>query len=103
MAGLSDTFFTHWYNTSIIEDYLKILTKEELSSYFLNVDFLCKYTKEGIKGIARWIKQPILKMDTILFPINKNNHWIIAIATIKNKTITCYDSKHGLHNDITTT
>ncbi|CAI6375089.1 unnamed protein product [Macrosiphum euphorbiae] len=49
MAGYTNKFFKYWYNSSIIEDYLTILTNENPTSHFFSVDFLKKYC-EGLKG-----------------------------------------------------
>ncbi|CAI6375179.1 unnamed protein product [Macrosiphum euphorbiae] len=100
MAGYTNKFFKYWYNSSTIEDYLTILTNENPTSHFFSVDFLKKFCEEGIKGIVRWVKKPILDMNSILFPINVGHHWIIIVVYLKSKAVVCYDGKHRNHQHI---
>ncbi|XP_008180081.1 sentrin-specific protease 5-like [Acyrthosiphon pisum] len=98
MAGYTSKFFTHWYNSSTIEDYLTILTNKNPSSHLFSVDFFKKYYTEELNGIRRRVKKPILNMDT-LFPINVEKHWILVAVFINNKMVVCYDGKHRNHQN----
>ncbi|CAI6359823.1 unnamed protein product [Macrosiphum euphorbiae] len=97
MAGYTNEFFKYWYNSSIIEEYLTILTNENPASHFFSVDFLKKYCEERLNGIIRWVKKPILDMDSLLFPINVGNHWILIVVFLNSKMVVCYDGKHRNH------
>jgi len=98
VAGYTKSFFTYWYNSKNINEYLDLITKKSnILSHNFNVDFYNKYAKQGFSGVKRWVKEQIMDHDIIFFQINTGKHWILSIPYTNNKLIECHDSIHHNH------
>jgi len=87
-----------WLDDRIIDDYLKLAVKyyweNGVRVYAASVHFYGFLARLGVAGVSE--VGYATKHQThalLLFPVNVNdNHWILIVVNIPDRTIACYDS-----------
>jgi len=110
-----DRFTAGWLNDEIVNGYLDAISKASLekTGYVKTADAVppCHafsphmYTtwknKGGFSAVQKWWRRPkldglrLLKVDTVLIPINTGVHWVLIVISGTRKTIEFYDSLSG--------
>lgn len=94
-----------WLNDEVVNAYIQLLREQTLArkqkSYFHSTFFYAKLVEKGrytYDNVRRWTsrgpgKCRLLEQERVYFPLNLlNEHWCLAVAFIKEKSIVYLDS-----------
>lgn len=88
-----------WLNDQVVNFYMDLLAERSRNNaslpkvHAMKSFFMTCLLQNGYSGVKRWTKKvDIFGMDIILVPVNKRNHWSIAIIHIKERSVMYYNS-----------
>lgn len=85
-----------WLNDKIINIYFALLSKKFTKVYAFTSYFYYFLNKKGYQEVAKWTKNTnLFAYDVILIPVHLENHWILVVINIKDKSVEYYDSLGG--------
>uniref|UniRef100_A0A1I7U106 ULP_PROTEASE domain-containing protein n=2 Tax=Caenorhabditis tropicalis TaxID=1561998 RepID=A0A1I7U106_9PELO len=97
----------NWINDNIVDSYMELLSarREKDStlpnSYFCSEIFYQSLERDGIKGVAKYIKKmDVNKLDLVFIPICTSYHHILVVVDLKKKTIELFDSMREFETPI---
>ena len=88
-----------WLNDSIITEYLSLVAKRSNNNRptirVLSTYLYTRYENNGYHAVSKWTrKENIFDNDIIFIPINKDHHWALAVANVRERTVMVFDSLH---------
>ncbi|CBY40059.1 unnamed protein product [Oikopleura dioica] len=91
-----------WLDGEVINTYLQLIQRRSTNSstlprsYCFNTFLYDKVSKIGHSAVKRWTRKVnIFDYDLVFFPIHLGNHWTLAYADIRKKTLRYCDSMGG--------
>merc|ERR1712037_750075 len=91
-----------WLDGEVINTYLQLIQRRSSSSstlprsYCFNTFLYDKVSTVGHSAVKRWTRKVnIFDYDLVFFPIHLGNHWTLAYADIRKKTLRYCDSMGG--------
>jgi len=91
-----------WLDGEVINTYLQLIQRRSSNSstlprsYCFNTFLYDKVSTVGHSAVKRWTRKVnIFDYDLVFFPIHLGNHWTLAYADIRKKTLRYCDSMGG--------
>ena len=94
----------NWLNDKIIDEYFTIIKQRNEKQNLAKISTFITHTykklesnfNENYKLIAeRWIKEDLMKVDKVIIPIHKDDHWSLIVVVIQSQRVEYYDSIIG--------
>ena len=86
-----------WLNDRIVSEYLSLVANRSENARptirVLSTFLYTRYETNGYHAVRKWTrKSNMFDSDLILIPINKDNHWALAVANVRERRVLVYDS-----------
>ena len=94
----------NWLNDKIVDEYFTLIRerneKQNLAKIYTLITHAYKKLdqnfNENYKLIAeRWVKVDLMKVDKVIIPIHKDDHWSLIVVVMQSQKIEYYDSIIG--------